>query len=184
MADRRDHSHWVYALRETYTGTIKIGRARSFDHIDQRLRANQVGCPYQLEIIRRLEPGQHVGEHKLHQQLSAYRMRDNGEWFIGTETVYRALGLVRGEMPMGPEALLLEMLDKERRRVAYTAEWLDAERAVVNKQQTILQWAGKMLASAGHMHFYPELQSIYESIEAGSTTHAPNTPTPNQEDQQ
>ena len=91
--DEERVNHWVYIVRESLTGCIKVGRTDKEEAIPERLKSLQTGCPYQLEIVAVFSPQNHPGERVLHKRLEKWRIRPTGEWFYGVEEAFEALGI-------------------------------------------------------------------------------------------
>lgn len=87
----------LYVLQSAHTGAIKIGRT---NNINRRIEELQTGCPYKLKLLVHL-PGKGDIEHYLHDRLSDFRIRSNGEWFK------------EGGLPSLPEEIY-DMIDLER----------------------------------------------------------------------
>ena len=69
-------------------GPIKFGFATN---VDTRIRALQVGSPYELTLLAVVE-GDPVNEFEIHQQIANHRMR--GEWFAPAPEVVALVQLM------------------------------------------------------------------------------------------
>lgn len=80
----------IYFVRVKPDGPIKIGVTGDTTP-ETRIVGIQVGCPWEIELIGSV-PGEWSDEQRLHQRLSAYRLR--GEWFSPHEKVLEAIAHV------------------------------------------------------------------------------------------
>lgn len=85
--------HWVYVVRESLTGCIKVGKCAKQEGIADRIRSLQTGCPYAIQLVATLAPDEHPGERTLHKRLAKWRVRPSGEWFYGVYEAYAVLGV-------------------------------------------------------------------------------------------
>lgn len=93
LDDRERVNHWVYVIRESLTGCIKVGRTEKSESIPERVKSLQTGCPYDLQIVAILSPEDHPGERILHSRLGKWRVRPTGEWFYGVDEAFDVLGI-------------------------------------------------------------------------------------------
>jgi len=82
----------VYFIRDTHTGSIKIGHTGG--PVQLRIAALQTANPHDLELLGTVSGGPDV-ESALHQRFEAQRLR--GEWFSPSETL---LAVARGQRPI------------------------------------------------------------------------------------
>lgn len=78
-------SKYVYAIIAEEIGRVKIGRTSDLALTGAAL---QRGCPCELRLLK-LTPGGHVLEHRLHAELSKWRVI--GEWFTASPEVLNAI---------------------------------------------------------------------------------------------
>lgn len=131
--------HWVYVVRESLTGCIKVGKTARKEGIQDRIKSLQMGCPYELELIATLDPGQHPGERALHSRLAKWRVRPGGEWFYGVAEAFMVMGISVPTSVSTHQDVLNASFDKRDRELTARedlAEWF-LERARNSNDQML-----------------------------------------------
>ncbi len=92
----------IYMIRAIGTGYVKIGKASGAD-IEPRLIQLQVGCPFELRVIARVDCPDYM-EGELHRHL--YRDAIRGEWFKLGDRTRRVLTIMQNGRLEGWQAYL------------------------------------------------------------------------------
>lgn len=73
---------------------IKIGYTKG--SVEKRIQQLNTGSPNTIYKLGWMD-GDKEKEKQLHMKFSVYRIRDNGEWFLGTEEIIKFINSVNQE---------------------------------------------------------------------------------------
>lgn len=144
----------VYFIRNTETGSIKIGHSND---PSRRLSALQTGVEHDLEVVFVVEEWGQPEEYKLHQQFAHLRLR--GEWFDPKQDLLDYIDELNGaaERRRALEAELArqqEELERRIRRIRWLRRYVklrelcrwgaargeDGSRWLWAKYREVMQW--------------------------------------------
>jgi hypothetical protein len=90
----------IYFIKFTEVNAIKIGTS---DNVSSRLKALQLACPCQLELLGTI-PGDQKEEIRLHQKFARFRLK--GEWFRAVPELTKEIIAIQRRVNLMADGLL------------------------------------------------------------------------------
>ena len=121
-------SHWgtiLYVIGPK-RGPVKIGISGS---PEGRIAGLQTGHPYELSLLAQVAVRENgiESENSIHQFLSPYRVRENGEWFHRSHEVGRLIEMVYCRL--SPDVIMEKLREERKAALASNRDAWAANRA-------------------------------------------------------